>query len=180
MSDIIILISTAGGEIFRVLKRDVAPCSVTLRNLIEEMSGEDSLIKGGGEMQEKDAIPLPNITAATFKKVIDYCKEHATDKAAVVTEAGVAKPASLSAYQETTFDAEFIKDMTFKDIEPIVVAANYLDIRGLIDLCSRAIARAVQGKTPKEVFEYFGQEYKELSADERKKYEDENPFLKGE
>ena len=62
--------------------------------------------------------------------------------------------------------------MTFE----LIHAANYLDIRPLLDLLCRTVANSVIGKTEDEVYEMFGVKEK-LTEEELAEVRKENPWL---
>ncbi|PNH01761.1 SKP1-like protein 4 [Tetrabaena socialis] len=83
-----------------------------------------------------DPIPLANVSGATLAKVLDYCRQHV---AAVVDE---------------QWDSDFVavdKETLFS----IVLAANYLNIEGLLHLTCRTIAGMIAGKSPEEIRQTF-------------------------
>ena len=48
------------------------------------------------------------------------------------------------------WDADFI-DVECERISELILAANYLDISGLLDLACAKIASLIKGKTPEEI-----------------------------
>ncbi|KAA8528772.1 hypothetical protein F0562_036127 [Nyssa sinensis] len=111
------------GEIFEV-DEAVALESQTIKHAIEDYFADDG-------------IPLPNVTSKILSKVIDYCKKH------------VETPKSLDDDLKA-FDAEFVNvdDGTVFDL---ILAANYLDIKSLLDLTCQAVAEMIKGKTAEEI-----------------------------
>ncbi|KAK4490633.1 hypothetical protein RD792_001321 [Penstemon davidsonii] len=85
-----------------------------------------------------NTIPLPNVTSKILFKVIEYCKRHAIEDD------------NLKA-----FDAEFTK-MDQSTLFHLFLAANYLDIKSLLDLLSQTVADIIKGKSPEEIRTYFG------------------------
>lgn len=86
-------------------------------------------------------IPLPNVTSNILVKVIEYCKKHEkeTDKVAE----------SLN-----SFDAEVVK-VDQDTLFDLILAANYLDIKGLLDLTCKTVADMMRGRTPEEIRNIF-------------------------
>uniref|UniRef100_A0A803LIV3 SKP1-like protein n=1 Tax=Chenopodium quinoa TaxID=63459 RepID=A0A803LIV3_CHEQI len=79
-------------------------------------------------------IPVPNVDARILSKVIEYCNKH------VVANS----PESETTEDELKqWDKDFLK------------AANYLDIKSLLDLTCQAIADIIKSKTPEEVRKIF-------------------------
>ncbi|GFP96601.1 skp1-like protein 1a [Phtheirospermum japonicum] len=88
-----------------------------------------------------NVIPLPNVTGKILSKVIEYCKRHAEDK-----------PSSDEDVKG--FDADFVKvdQATLLDL---ILAANYLNIKSLMDLTCQTVADMIKGKTPEEIRKTF-------------------------
>ena len=62
---------------------------------------------------------------------------------------------SVDSMQERkTFDEKFIK-LDAKKLCELTSAADSLQLRPLVDLTSRALARMIEGKTPEEIRETF-------------------------
>ncbi|KAA8532009.1 hypothetical protein F0562_006849 [Nyssa sinensis] len=79
-------------------------------------------------------IPLPNVTSKILAKVIEYCKKHVESP----------KTDDRSAEEEIKiWDADFVK------------AANYLNIKSLLDLTCQTVADMIKGKTPEEIRKTF-------------------------
>ncbi|CAH8307647.1 unnamed protein product [Eruca vesicaria subsp. sativa] len=93
-------------------------------------------------------IPLQNVTRKILDKFIDYCKTH--------VEAG-----PIEEYEDKEgetkleiWDEEFLK-VDLETVFELILAANYLNIPGLIDLTCQAVADHIKDKTPEEVREIF-------------------------
>lgn len=160
MSEIVDII-TSDGQTFKVLVA-VAQMSKTLCGLMEYAGT-------GGE------IPLPQVDGPTFTKVMAWALKHVNDPKQPETEAeavpGAAKVAEIS-----TEDKEFFEGMTQEQTFQIILAANFLDLKGLLDVCCRTVANSVLGKTPKEIYEMFGVA-EELTPEEEAEVRKDNPWL---
>ncbi len=122
------------GQDFRV-EVEVAKMSETIKNLIED-AGTSS------------AIPLPNITGQILAKVVEYCKFH-KDHPTVVTEDDKNRTDNIIGW-----------DLDFCNIDQpclfeLILAANYLDIKPLLDLTCKTVANMIKGKTPEEIRRTF-------------------------
>jgi S-phase kinase-associated protein 1 len=101
-----------------------------------------------GEAQE---IPLPNIKASVLQKVIEFCTHYIEDP---MNE--IQKPLKSSIMGEVVqqWYADFVnveQPMLFE----LVLAANYMDIKPLLDLTCAAVASMIKGKTTEEIRETF-------------------------
>ncbi|GFP96082.1 skp1-like protein 1a [Phtheirospermum japonicum] len=92
-----------------------------------------------------NVIPLPNVTGKTLSKVIKYCKRH------------VDSSASAAKTNKKAFDADFfiVDQATLFDL---ILAANYLNIKSLLDLTCQTVADMIKGKKSRgdsEDVQYF-------------------------
>ncbi|XP_004306259.1 PREDICTED: SKP1-like protein 1A [Fragaria vesca subsp. vesca] len=113
----------------------------TIKHMIE-----DDCAEGG--------IPLPNVTGKILAKVIEYCKKHIR---------AVAKDSSsfgLSSNEDDalkTWDGEFVKELEADQnvLFDMILAANYLNIKGLLDVTCTHVAGMMRGKTLEEIRTIF-------------------------
>ncbi|KAI3502366.1 hypothetical protein L1887_30400 [Cichorium endivia] len=78
-------------------------------------------------------IPLSNVTSSILAKVIEYCMKH--------TETANTK----------SFDTKFVK-VDQDTLFDLMVAADYLNIKSLLDLTLQAAVDKMKGKSPEEVY----------------------------
>ncbi|KAF8319290.1 E3 ubiquitin ligase SCF complex, Skp subunit [Clavulina sp. PMI_390] len=134
-----IKLTTSDNEQFEV-DRDVAERSVLIKNMLEDV----------GESPDQ-AIPLPNVSATVLAKVLEYCEHHRGEPMPVAD-------ADDDVRKKTTdigeWDQKFIavdQEMLFE----IILAANYLDIKPLLDVGCKTVANMIKGKTPEEIRKLF-------------------------
>ncbi|PSS25976.1 SKP1-like protein [Actinidia chinensis var. chinensis] len=122
----VILLKSSDGETFEV-EETVALESQTIKHIIEADCADT-------------CIPLPNVTSKILAKVIEYCKRHVDTKA--------------DEDELKTFDTEFVKvDQAM--LFDLILAANYLNIKSLLDLTCQTVADMIKGKTPEEIRKTF-------------------------
>mmetsp|Transcript_10212 Transcript_10212/g.41292 ORF Transcript_10212/g.41292 Transcript_10212/m.41292 type:complete len:151 (+) Transcript_10212:102-554(+) len=127
MSDELVTLMSSEAEKFEVAQ-DVAFKSETIKNMIEDTGLEAP-------------IPLPNVSSKILQKVIDYCKHHSEKKEGETEE-------------DKNFDAEFVK-VDQATLFELILAANYLNIKSLLDLTCMTVANMIKGKTPEEIRKTF-------------------------
>ncbi|KAL5142362.1 SKP1-like protein 21 [Glycine soja] len=87
------------------------------------------------------AISLPQrVNPAMLGLILDYCRFHQVP--------------GHSNKERKTFDEKFIR-MDTKKLCELTSAADSLQLKPLVDLTSRALARIIEGKTPEEIRETF-------------------------
>jgi len=99
---------------------------------------------------EEEVIPLPNVNSAILRKVIQWAKHHKDD--APVTEDDENKEKRTD--DISSWDADFLK-VDQGTLFELILAANYLDIKGLLDVTCKTVANMIKGKTPEEIRKTF-------------------------
>ncbi|KAI8554031.1 hypothetical protein RHMOL_Rhmol05G0065700 [Rhododendron molle] len=151
-----IVLKSSDGETFEV-EETVALESQTIKHMIEDDCADNT-------------IPLPNVTSKILAKVIEYCRKHVEASGAGKAADDVDKDAA---------DEEALKKWDAKFVEvdqgvlfDLILAANYLNIKSLLDLTCQTVADMIKGKTPEEIRKTFNikndftpEEEEELIAD---------------
>ncbi|BGP38685.1 hypothetical protein JCM10449v2_002620 [Rhodotorula kratochvilovae] len=138
-------LSTSDGEEFEV-ERDVANRSVLIKNMLE---GTPRPLHHVGESDQ--AIPLPNVSANVLKKVLEWCEHHKKDPEPIAEDLDDNRRKTT---EISDWDAKFIQvdqEMLFE----IILAANYLDIKPLLDVGCKTVANMIKGKQPEEIRKLF-------------------------
>ncbi|XP_027062344.1 SKP1-like protein 1B [Coffea arabica] len=128
-----IVLNSSDGETFEV-EESVILQSQTIKHMIEDDCANS-------------AIPLPNVTSTILAKVLEYCKQHVKPNDGEESSKDEAEGLK-------SFDAEFVK-VDQKTLFDIILAANYLDIKGLLVLTCQTVANMMKGKTPEEIRKTF-------------------------
>jgi len=102
------------------------------------------------EMETKE-IPLPNVSAAALKKVIEYCTHFQEEN---MTPIKTPLPASTLDELVQPWYAAFVK-VDRNLLFDLVAAANYLHIEPLLDLTCLAACIMIKGKPAEEIREIF-------------------------
>ncbi|CAE6076840.1 unnamed protein product [Arabidopsis arenosa] len=127
-----VMLQSCDGESFQV-EEAVAVQSQTIAHMVE-----DDCVG--------DGIPVSNVTGAILSKVIEYCKKHV-----------VADSATEESIDELKkWDAEFMRAMEQSTLFDVILAANYLNIKDLLDLGCQTVADMITGKNPDEIRALFG------------------------
>ncbi len=90
----------------------------------------------------EEEIPLPNVKATTLAKVLKYCELHKGENPPEIEKP--LKSANLSDVVSQN-DVKFIDIENIEEIFEIVLAANYLDIKSLMELACAKIASLIKG-----------------------------------
>eukprot|EP00439_Symbiodinium_sp_Y106_P059245 s723_g8.t1 len=141
-------LKSSQGEIFEV-EPEVACMSTLVKNMVED-SGTD------------EEIPLPNVKTAILSKVIDYCKYH-KDRSLIRALSQDNPPEEIQKPLKSTnlvecgvseWDNEYV-NIEQEVLFELILAANYLDIKSLLDLTCAKVASMIKGKNTEEIRKQF-------------------------
>mmetsp|Transcript_45499 Transcript_45499/g.116428 ORF Transcript_45499/g.116428 Transcript_45499/m.116428 type:complete len:161 (-) Transcript_45499:222-704(-) len=129
---------SADGEMFEV-DADVAFSSLTVKNMIEDTGASAP-------------VPVPNVNSKVLSKIIEYCSYH-------VDQERRSKDADDHTRRQIEDEtSKWDKDYICVDqavLYELILAANFLNIKGLLDLCCQTVADIIKGKTPEQIRQYF-------------------------
>lgn len=93
----------------------------------------------GGMPGSGNYIPVPSVQSPILAKTIEFCEWHAKADASGTSE-------GLKAEWNKRF-----ADVDHGTLFHLTLAANALDIKGLLDLTCKSVADQIKGKTPEEI-----------------------------
>ncbi|CDW53975.1 SKP1 component [Trichuris trichiura] len=133
---------SSDGETFEV-EAECLKMSNTIRTMLEDLCIDES-------QAELEPIPLMNVNAVILKKVIQWCAYHYDDPPMMNDdECKERRSDDINAW-----DAEFLK-VDQGTLFELILAANYLDIKGLLEVACKTVANMIKGKTPEEIRRTF-------------------------
>ena len=137
------------GEVHEV-SLAVAKMSTLVATTIDDDDDDDDEDDEDNEVDRE--IPLPNVKDSVLTKVIEYCTHHETVEA--MTQ--IQTPLKSSKIEDLVqpWYAEFVRidrSLLFE----LVTAANFMDIKPLLDLTCLAVAVAIKGKSASELRTIF-------------------------
>ncbi|ERS99942.1 S-phase kinase-associated protein 1 [Sporothrix brasiliensis 5110] len=122
---------------------EVAIRSALLSTMLEDL-------KSMG-VSELGPVPLPNVNEAVLRKVIEYCEHHRNDPLGTNEEETESRKKTTDIEE---WDQKFMQvdqEMLFE----IILAANYMDIKALLDVGCKTVANMIKGKSPEEIRKTF-------------------------
>lgn len=142
------------------------------------------LLQGSAEEGEEQQtmIPLANVDSATFEVIADYLTHYIPP----VTPTPVEKPMKgplkelLPAWEQDYVYNKLLKDNNEKDHELLfktLLAANFLGVDPLRDLCCAATANMLCGKTEEQIMELFNVKGPKPTPEQLKELEVQYPWL---
>ncbi|KAJ3289930.1 suppressor of kinetochore protein mutant [Borealophlyctis nickersoniae] len=137
--------------------------SMLLKNMLEDVGESDQ------------PIPLPNVTGKILSKVIEYCKHHKDDPPVLTEEDKDTFDSSRKRSDDIDeWDGTFIS-VDNEELFEIILAANYLDIKPLLDLGCKTVANMIKGKTPQQIRDMFNIE-NDFTPEEEEQIRRENEW----
>ena len=136
--DVITLCSSDGKE-FTLARKEIE-LSITIKGILDDCP-------------ENNVIPISSVKAETLGYVVEWCIHNYHHPDPPIPEADKYRTDNI-----TPWNAELMKraqDRGIHNLFQIVLAANYLDIKGMLDLGLKTIASLMKGKSSSEIKEQF-------------------------
>ncbi|XP_063729458.1 S-phase kinase-associated protein 1-like isoform X4 [Symsagittifera roscoffensis] len=133
-------LKTNDGKVFKVLESEVSKAE-TIRRMCADVPAAEG---------EDEEIPLQNISSTIFNKVLEWLKHHKDDPPMPEDDENREKRTD----DIPPWDQEFLK-VDQGTLFEIILAANFLDIKGLLDVSCKTVANMIKGKTPEEIRKTF-------------------------
>jgi len=138
---------STGNEILKLVSLDNETFSIpkkiaVMSELVKTMAEGD---------KEENEIPLPNVKSSVLKKVVEYMRYHSDNPAKEIE-----KPLKSANMAEVVsqWDADFV-DVDQELLFELILAANYMDIKPLLDLACAKVASMIKGKTTEQIRKTF-------------------------
>ena len=148
----------------------VAKMSTLVATTIDDDDDDDD-----DDDEEDREIPLPNVKDSVLTKVIEYCTHHTTVEA--MTQ--IQTPLKSSKIEDLVqpWYADFVRidqPLLFE----LVTAANFMDIKPLLDLTCLAVSITIKGKSASELRTIFNIT-NEFTPEEEAQVREESQWAQG-
>ena len=122
------------------------------------------------DQEDDESVPIPNVKEATLKKVVEFCEKHLEDPLPEIE-----KPLKTNKLSDVVpeFYGNYIESLSVEDLYELILAANYLDIKDLLELSCAQVAALMRGKTIPEIRELFNIE-NDFTPEEEAQIKEEN------
>ncbi|KAG2358760.1 Skp1 family, dimerization domain-containing protein [Suillus spraguei] len=120
----------------------------------KEVVERSALIKDFTSEDVGESIPLANVSSAVLSKVIEYCEHHRGEPLPSADPDQNQDEIRRRTTDISEWDQKFMivdQEMLFE----LILAANYLDIKSLLDLGCKVVANMIKAKTPDEIHRFF-------------------------
>ena len=157
MAEVKLKLVSAEGNTYEV-EENVACKSQLIKNMVED----------AGTAEE---IPLPNVKSEILEKVIEYARHYKDSN-----PQEIEKPLKSAMLQDVVpaWDANFV-ELEQEVLFELILAANYLDIKSLLDLTCAKVASMLKGKTAEEIRRQFNIE-NDFTPEEEAQVREENKW----
>ncbi|KAK2378993.1 SKP1 protein 1B [Trifolium repens] len=149
-----ITLKSFDGETFEIDEM-VALEMQTIKAMIEDNCADDT------------GIPVPNVTSKILAKVIEYCNKHVE-----IPSSEEEKPRNEDDLK--AWDKDFV-NVDQATLFELILAANYLNIKNLLDLTCQTVADMIKGNTPEEIRKLFNIE-NDFTPEEEEEVRRENQW----
>jgi len=129
-------LTSVDNQSFEV-QREVMKMSEYVTNMLEDIEDGEAC----------PTVPVNTVRGEILSKVLEYCKYH--------TEAEGEGEGKKSDVDIKAWDVEFVK-VDQSTLFELILAANYMNIKSLLDLACLSVANMIKGKSPDEIRKTFG------------------------
>ncbi|QKX60854.1 uncharacterized protein TRUGW13939_08000 [Talaromyces rugulosus] len=130
----------SSDDVSFTVERSVAERSILIKHLLEDLG------------TSTEPIPIPNVNEPVLNKVIEWSIHHKNDPPS--TDDNDSENNRRRTTDIDEWDQKFMQvdqEMLFE----IILAANYLDIKPLLDVGCKTVANMIKGKSPEEIRKTF-------------------------
>jgi len=128
-----IKLKSSDQEVFQV-DTEVAKQSGIIKTMMEDLGIEEG---------SEEPVPLPNVNATTLNRIIQWCTHHKNDPAPDEDESNDKEKRTDDI---PSWDKDFL-NIDQEELFELIRAANYLHVRGLLDVCCKTVANMIKART---------------------------------
>ncbi|KAL1300044.1 hypothetical protein HN51_044732 [Arachis hypogaea] len=148
-----ITLKTVEGTLFDV-KSSIAKDLKTVQAFIDDSDDDVT-----------SPIPLPNVFTRELSRILDYLNNHHRFRSSI----------EKADEEMARYDAEFAKSMSNEELKALILAANYLNVKDLLEFLNQTVADVIQNKSVEFVRNFFGIE-NDYTPEEEEKLRNENEW----
>ncbi|KAG7814032.1 hypothetical protein KL921_000306 [Ogataea angusta] len=144
-----IIIITSDGDKFPV-ERKVAEKSILIKNMLKNLLPAEEEEEDDEDEDEPIEVPTQNVRSAVMKNILEWC-DHYKDYNFPDDEQDddSKKSAPIDAWDKNFLNVD--QEMLYE----IILAANYLNIKPLLNAGCKVVAEMIRGKSPEEIRKTF-------------------------
>ncbi|KAK3053858.1 hypothetical protein LTR09_005138 [Extremus antarcticus] len=134
-----VVLQSSDESIFSV-EQKIAERSMLIKNMIEDLGTPGD-----------EPIPIMNVTETVLRKVLDWCDHHKNDPPPTTEDDADSRKKTTDIEDWDQKYMQVDQEMLFE----IILAANYMDIKALLDVGCKTVANMIKGKSPEEIRKTF-------------------------
>ncbi|KAJ9470567.1 SCF ubiquitin ligase complex protein SKP1a [Diplonema papillatum] len=150
-----------------VVEREAAKMSGLIKDMLEDQDEED----------QQTIIPIPNVNGRTLEYVLEYCEHHWNNRPDPIDKPLRGRIDDvISPWDRKFIWTDLIKGGDEKQHElliEVIMAANFLNIKDLLDLTCATVASLLKGKTTEQIRALFNID-NDFTPEEEEKIKEEN------
>mmetsp|Transcript_30518 Transcript_30518/g.34688 ORF Transcript_30518/g.34688 Transcript_30518/m.34688 type:complete len:181 (+) Transcript_30518:160-702(+) len=133
MSDTVTLVSKEGEKI--EVSSKITAMSGLIKNIIEDQDSKEDIV-------------FDAISTVTLNRIVNYCQHHE-----FINPEPLKKPLPSNKLEDFLgdWDREFLEALKEEELTDLINAANFLDVKALIDICCARVAAMFKGKSIDEL-----------------------------
>lgn len=151
-ADKTIVIITSDNDRFTV-ERKVAEKSLVIKNMLKNLlpvEGEDDSDSDEDDSNNIIEVPTQNVRSAVMKNILEWCEHYKdTDFPEEDQEDDSKKSALIDPWDKSFLNVD--QEMLYE----IILAANYLNIKPLLNAGCKIVAEMIRGKSPEDIRKTF-------------------------
>lgn len=148
-----------------LVSREAARMSGLIKDLLEDQPEGEAVI------------PVPNVSGRTLRYVLEYIEHHHNNRAEPIEKPLKTRIDDvISAWDKAFLFTDLVKNHDEKQHETlidVIMAANFLNIKDLLDLTCACVASMLKGKSPEQIRALFNIE-NDFTPEEEQKITEEN------
>lgn len=142
---------------------NIAKMFNTIANLIENCDTSKTL----------NPVPLQHVSSESLKKMIKFAELHQNDLP--MTEEAASKELKRT-FKLKGEDKKFVDNLNMNELCDLIIAANFLDFKLLLDVLCKSVALMMKDRTIDEIREVFNIK-NDFTEEEELKIREENSWL---
>ena len=147
----------------KIVSLSIAEMSVLIKTMIDDDDANQE-------------IPLPNVDYEILESVIDFCELYDSNPFDEIEKPiKSANMEEIVSKEHADFLGTVVIDGDKEKLFKLILAANYLDIKPLLDLCCAKVASMIKGKNPDEIRSEFNI-VNDFTEEEEKQIREENKW----
>eukprot|EP00906_Rhabdomonas_costata_P012201 RCo017427 len=172
----VVLQSNDPTPVYYSMLREASMMSGLIKDILEDQDKDDK--------DEEKVIPIPNVNARTLKYVIQYMEHYYMSPPPPLEKRLSGKLSDEDYTLISKWDKEFLYTDLVKGgdekqhglLIDVIMAANFLNMKELLDLTIAALASIFKGKTVEQMRETFGI-HNQVSPEEEAKFREEFKWI---